>query len=380
MGLGIVDIDRRRSSSAPASARSPQSPPASWAAVIDWEEGVSKNGETEELYIDDMNNAELDSREGSSEVESRAGGEWVSGEVEMREGRGEGARKRRSVPSYLLPTAASTTSARSRVLGTNVTTHSKLAVGAAHSREAGASFIAGPKGKVKHKQFTHTRHQILADKRHWARVKNARSIAALESVASSRVASILRATDGVGHGGGGDTKGDYGGEGSKDFIYSATQFQQKLANKMPTFSTPGRSRIPYGPSNMQIKDGSSSLAIADAFLESQLGRELLASASQIGGGKEEDQGDISDADENYGPVRHFGNSSKLQHHMPLQRGESVDRDDDDDERDERDDSAVYFASGWKGTQGGWVADFGPPHTHPLSVQSFDHPNDRKTGR
>ena len=33
--------------------------------------------------------------------------------------------------------------------------------------------------------------------------------------------------------------------------------------------------------------------------------------------------------------------------------------------------AEYYAENWRSTQGGWVADFGAPHTHTLSMKDDD---------
>jgi hypothetical protein len=356
-----------RPSSAPPSSRA--QPASSWAAVVDWEEGGSGTAGTEDLYADDMDDTEADSLEDSNDdIEgggSDIGGGWGSRGKQGAAGRGAGNTKNKPTPSYLLPTAASTTSTRPRAHIAEVP-HPRVTVTSTYTtRRAGDSSTGAQKHREQLKQLTQTRNQILADKRHWARVKNARGTAAMESIASSRVATILRATD-----------GDEGGDSSAPRPPAMHWSSSSSSHQSHSQRTRGRSHAGakghYGPSSKRLSDGSSSLAIADAFLESQLGRELMASVRQT----QDDRGGTSeDGDENYSPVRNFGLTGTRKQQPSYSSGDG-----EGDEGEEEDASGVYFASGWKGTQGGWVADFGPPHTHHLSVHNFDHPDDKKASK
>mmetsp|Transcript_13983 Transcript_13983/g.20926 ORF Transcript_13983/g.20926 Transcript_13983/m.20926 type:complete len:512 (-) Transcript_13983:122-1657(-) len=190
------------------------------------------------------------------------------------------------------------------------------------------------------KRVSH-RAQIREDRRHWRRVKENRTEAALGSIGTARVNSLIE--------------------------------NSRHPNKLGVSSyrhtqSHGRTK------NADLSSGSSSIAIADAFLDGPLGQQLLGSTkSQL-----ECARDTGDSDEEVEDIRitqllgqgENGGASPRPASAPVTSRPTV------NETSKPSPELSYYSGNWRNTKGGWVADFGPPHTHALSVQAYDHKDDR----
>ena len=348
--------ERRRATSAPPSSEGGVR--RGWAGVVEWDSPVPESdsdggGDDEGVW------------EGGLKM---GGGRRDGGNDDGQGGGGGGGagrrRKERPVPSYQLPTAASAKSKHPNVQslpgtrGSGSVTRGLSAGSGPLRRRPVPTETEHRRLQTRHRE---TRLQIMADKQHWARVKEQRREAAMESIASSRLADILRNSSAE------DGHSRAPPSPTIDFVVhsssSSAQVQAQRDREVRT-GLAKRNR----PRSVDVTSGASSLAIADAFLESQLGRELLEAQRMQRG-----RGDGEEGGEGYENERRGRQGGGWATGGPF----GTDDEDEGGGRGEEDSSGAYFASGWKGTQGGWVADFGPPHTHALSIHSFDHPDDRR---
>lgn len=243
-----------------------------------------------------------------------------------------------------------------------------------------------------------TRAQILADKRHAQRVKAARKTAAMRTIASSKVSYLPDGVDGVDAGGVGVPQ-----EKTVPRISSASKQQQgNSTSRKPTES--------------KLTSGSAALEIANAFLSGTLGRQLLlgygsyASGDRTekevttanishkffvrgddgsdddndkhGGGQSEEKREKSDTPEGINHTSRYAEysgKSKYQSCAPLYDNKGLrlassrdfggrERALDSHQDQDQDEGAVFYSDTWRSTRGGWVADFGAPHTHTLSAR------------
>ena len=238
---------------------------------------------------------------------------------------------------------------------------------------------SGPAGESK--VIQDTRAQILADKRHAQRVRAARKTAAIRAIASSKVSYLP------------DHEDDH-----------VPPRPSKQAGKSTTRK----------PSD--INSGSAALDIADAFLSGTLGQQLLraddtsepffklgrevesskgernysmnykfeigreedSGGGNINGGKGEveEKKDVANGSGEYEPIAkytQYSGNDKYQSCAPLydnkgQRFQSS-RPTSGEDRPGKgaSDGGNYYSDNWRSTRGGWVADFGAPHTHTLSA-------------
>lgn len=163
------------------------------------------------------------------------------------------------------------------------------------------------------------RAEILADKRHWKKTHSKEDNSALSSIASFRLRQYIE----------------------RPFTPSneSIGFQSKPSQTVPMKKvSPKDSKI--------LSSGSSSLDIADAFLQSTLGKDLT---------------------QNYYPVYSeiVEETEKLEKNVESQPNKKP--------NDEFYQS--YYSQNWKSKKGGWVGDFGPHHTHPLSARNSNDDNE-----
>jgi hypothetical protein len=237
-----------------------------------------------------------------------------------------------------------------------------------------------------------TRAQILADKRHGQRVKAARKTAAIRTIASSKVSYLP----------------DDAGEDDR---------QSPLPSPSSSRGGIGGGKIKSKkPSETDLGSGSAALDIANAFLTGSLGRQLLLDPGEEGTfrppqeeekeEKEKERGnqsvsykfDISDKEEQAGE-----NDNQRKQRAGQEQAEEKEEKGDDGHtaryaqytgrdkyescaplydnkgqrfassrgKEQKEGGSEYYAENWRSTQGGWVADFGAPHTHTLSGKDDD---------
>ena len=277
-----------------------------------------------------------------------------------------------------------------------------------------------------------TRAQILADKRHAQQVRAARQTAALRAVASSKVSYLPDADEdqdeeedalekaledelGGVNKSKSKSKGKDKGIGKSGLGYYSTQEAGPAARAGAAAGARGSGKGKK-PSDTALSSGSAALDIANAFLSGNLGQQLLHTDStyQSAGG---DKQNIDAKEERR------NNNKSYMFDIPMGQVEEADAKDDEDEEDEEEgqeegkketdlryaqysgkskykscpplydsnpnaerrqargksggkggkgtEGAEYYAENWRSTQGGWVADFGAPHTHTLSMKDDD---------
>jgi hypothetical protein len=183
------------------------------------------------------------------------------------------------------------------------------------------------------------RTEILADKYHWKKIHSKENNSALSSLASRRVQQYLHTSP----------------SSSSPRNYSPTE--AIADNKFQTKTIGAKdSKI--------LSSGSSSLEIADAFLQSTLGQELIDNyRPDYQQQQSHDQiHDMNDHDDDRQPQ---GDKN--------QRKKSVNATSED-----RDFYRAYYSQDWKSRKGGWVGDFSSRPTHPLSNRHEDEGGKRMT--
>lgn len=159
------------------------------------------------------------------------------------------------------------------------------------------------------------RAEIRADKRHWKKTHTKEDNSALSSIASFRLRQYLERP-----------------------IVPSPESNEVEPKSIPMLKS---KKIPQKEAKI-LSSGSSSLDIADAFLQSTLGKDLIQyPRSEY---QENDEAENS--------------SAKL---SELQQNPKKPNDDEF--------YKSYYSQNWQTKKGGWVGDFGPSHTHPLSSRN-----------
>lgn len=172
------------------------------------------------------------------------------------------------------------------------------------------------------------RAEILADKKHWKKIHSQEDQTALSSIASTRLQQYL------------DTP----------FLRNSSHQTHRESN---TSSLPSQRTKKIIPKDAKIlSSGSSSLEIANAFLQSHLGQDLVQNY-HFSESHDQDSDHDSTTGDGRRPPR-----GKTRH----EEGEGGSRAED------KEFYKAYYSQDWQSRKGGWVGDFGPPHTHPLSIR------------
>ena len=169
------------------------------------------------------------------------------------------------------------------------------------------------------------RAEILADKKHWKKIHSREDQTALSSIASTRLRQYL------------DTP----------LLRNSSDQPHRESN---TSSLPSQKTKKIIPKDSKIlSSGSSSLEIANAFLQSHLGQDLV---------------------QNYhyseSPDQDSDHDSTEEGRRPPPRGKT--RGEGGGRAEDKEFYKAYYSQDWQSRKGGWVGDFGPPHTHPLSIR------------
>jgi hypothetical protein len=191
------------------------------------------------------------------------------------------------------------------------------------------------------------RAEILADKYHWKKIHSKEDKTALSSIASLRLQQYLEAP----------------------FVRKLSEEHQQSHSPNESNTRPSQSqrreKIRIIPKDSKfLSSGSSSLEIANAFLQSHLGQDLVQNHSSARTGGESPDQD-SDQDQ-----RERGMRERIQ---GRRRGEESETQVDGgghgvSMEDSPEFYKAYYSQDWQSRKGGWVGDFGPPHTHPLSIR------------
>jgi hypothetical protein len=172
------------------------------------------------------------------------------------------------------------------------------------------------------------RSEILADKYHWKKIHLKENNNALSSLASMRAQQYLHTTP----------QSSYS---SRTSPTEANGFEDQRKKIIPKDS-----KI--------LSSGSSSLEIANAFLQTTLGQDLVDNYR-------------SDYQQHQSPGGE--NHEHQQNQQRNQKSVNTRSEDQDFYR-------AYYSQDWKSRKGGWVGDFSSPHTHPLSVRHADEDGKR----
>ena len=229
---------------------------------------------------------------------------------------------------------------------------------------------------------------ILADKRHAMRVRVSRQNAAMRAIASSKVRYLP----------------DHIAVENED-----TSRPHNLNDDTSTINMNQQRKNPAGTTD--LNSGSAALDIANAFLSGSLGKQLLQrddvytnfppsndtiksgvygtgrrdvtnkgesdsganiSSSILQGGQVEEKSDGTAAPKSKFAL--YSGRDKFESCAPLydNKGNSCSTNNGNMDTDGKSEESVsYYADNWRSTKGGWVADFGAPHTHALSGKDND---------
>jgi hypothetical protein len=186
--------------------------------------------------------------------------------------------------------------------------------------------------KINQGRIQSHRAEILADKNHWKRIHSKEDQTALSSIASIRLQQYLETP----------------------FLRNSSQEHEQRNSESHTSSLPSQRKKKIIPKDSKIlSSGSSSLEIANAFLQSHLGQDLVQNYHHS---------------ESHDQDFHPNHEGEEQQH-PFQgkrRGAAEEREGGREE--DKEFYKSYYSQDWQSRKGGWVGDFGPPHTHPLSIR------------
>lgn len=165
-----------------------------------------------------------------------------------------------------------------------------------------------------------TRHRIRADKLHHQRAHKHRAAAAMQSLAH-------------------------------EALFNKPQRSKSNIDTTPVSSIPLPHRVTRNPYMTQqrkdavdLSSGRAALNIADSFLNSTLAKDLLTDAHDTA------------------PPAAYAAENITPNPQPVKRTQ-LSREDLALTNEEK----ALYGTQWKASRGGWVADFGPPHTHTLST-------------
>jgi hypothetical protein len=244
------------------------------------------------------------------------------------------------------------------------------------------------------------REQIREDRNHFHREKSHREKAAMEMVGGRRVNSI------VGNSAVGKSSTEQKRTAWRDPLLARTSKNSapKLAysgrvsaEAVKAKASAARHKLSLGRW-ADLESGTAALDIADAFLDGPVGRELTDPSSFMFKGRRQEREDDFDDDDIVGIVdqiesrnrreldasarsqanyllhgsRSMGSggsrgssSNSQQTGNKLSFGHKTVRERESAQTLQRDARSLY-AQGWRSSKGGWVADFGLPHTHALN--------------
>jgi hypothetical protein len=181
--------------------------------------------------------------------------------------------------------------------------------------------------RVSHpRPVSHTREQIITDRKQFLRSRLQREKSALESIGSMRIQQLSERHN----------QADYTN------INISNELSQKKNIRNRSDST----------------SGSATLAIAESFLHGSVSRNLMESECDEAYDKISQNQNImynfnvqSNADSDLFHIKDISSKKNGPNVSNVSRKNDTNKNE--------------FDGGWKSTKGGWVADFGPPHTHTL---------------
>lgn len=214
-----------------------------------------------------------------------------------------------------------------------------------------------------HEPISH-RADIIADKRHWKRIQTIQNNTALSTIGRSKLENY--------------TESSFPNQSQsqpQSISQPISSFSEQLQNRFIK-----QNKIP--PKNDQYlvrSSGSSSIDIANAFLKSSLGQELIqGDDAQI----YEDNELFSQREQQQQQDNNKDRGANFRRNNNKDNNNNFDEDNDTTKNTKTTttkDFYQFYADGWKSKKGGWVADFGPDHTHPLSInQQFQYQDNNFT--